>query len=155
MYVFDNSPLSTLFRNYYPSRFPTLWKQFDVLIRDGSIVSTREVLREINDGPIEALHTWAKDNPDLFPSPTAVEGEYVAKIFAVGHLQQNIEMQKLLRGGKNADPFVVAKGAVEKRAVVTMEKFKANAAKIPNICKHFDVSCLSLEEFMEKEGWSF
>lgn len=155
MYVFDNSPLSTLFRNYYPSRFPTLWKQFDVLIGEGSIISTREVLREINDGPIEALRTWAKDNPDLFPSPTAVEGEYVAKIFAVGHLQQNIEIQKLLRGGKNADPFVVAKGAVEKRAVVTMEKFKSYAAKIPNICKHFDVPCLSLEEFMEQEGWSF
>lgn len=155
MYVFDNSPLSTLFRNYYPSRFPTLWKQFYVLIGDGSIISTREVLREINDGPIEALRTWAKDNPDLFPSPTAAEGEYVAKIFAVAHLQQNIEMQKLLRGGKNADPFVIAKGAVEKRAVVTMEKFKANAAKIPNICKHFDVPCLSLEEFMEQEGWSF
>jgi Domain of unknown function (DUF4411) len=155
MYVFDNSPLSTLFRNYYPSRFPTLWKRFDVLIDSGAIVSTREVLREINDGPIEGLRDWAKDNSELFPSPIAAEGEYVAKIFAVGHLQQNIEMQKLLRGGKNADPFVVAKAAVEKRGVVTMEKFKANAAKIPNICKHFEVQCLSLEEFMEKEGWEF
>lgn len=155
MYVFDNSPLSTLFRNYYPSRFPSLWKRFDILIKDGAIVSTREVLREINDGPIEALRVWAKDNHELFPSPTAVEGEYVTKIFAVGHLQQNIEMQKLLRGGKNADPFVVAKGAVEKRAVVTMEKFKPNAARIPNICQHFVVPCLTLEEFMEKEGWSF
>jgi hypothetical protein len=155
MYVFDNSPLSTLFKNYYLSRFPTLWKRFDSLIIDGAIVSTREVVREINDSSIDTLRTWAKDSPDMFPSPTAVEAEYVAKIFSVGHFQQNIEMQKLLRGGKNADPFVVAKGAVEKRAVVTMEKFKANAAKIPNICKHFDVPCLSLEEFMEKEGWSF
>ena len=155
MYVFDNSPLSTLFKNYYPARFPTLWNRFNSLIKDGAIISTREVVREINDSSIDTLRTWAKDNPDLFPSPTAMEAEYVAKIFSVGHFQQNIEMQKLLRGGKNADPFVVAKGAVEKRAVVTMEKFKANAAKIPNICKHFDVSCLSLEEFMEKEGWSF
>ena len=155
MYVFDNSPLSTLFRNYYPSRFPSLWKRFDILIKDGTIVSTREVLREINDGPIETLRAWAKDNHELFPAPTAVEGEYVTKIFAVGHLQQNIEMQKLLRGGKNADPFVVAKGAVEKRAVVTMEKFKDNAAKIPNICRHFGVPCITLEQFMGKEGWSF
>ena len=155
MYVFDNSPLSTLFRNYYPSRFPSLWKRFDILIKDGTIVSTREVLREINDGPIETLRAWAIDNHELFPAPTAVEGEYVTKIFAVGHLQQNIEMQKLLRGGKNADPFVVAKGAVEKRAVVTMEKFKDNAAKIPNICRHFGVPCITLEQFMGKEGWSF
>jgi Domain of unknown function (DUF4411) len=155
MYVFDNSPLSTLFRNYYPSRFPSLWKRFDILISDGTIVSTREVLREINDSSIETLRAWAKDYHELFQAPTAVEGEYVAKIFAVGHMQQNIEMQKLLRGGKNADPFVVAKGAIENRAVVTMEKFKDNATKIPNICKHFGVPCLTLEEFMEKEGWSF
>ena len=47
-YVFDNSPLSTLFRNYYPQRFPTLWKRFDKIVADGALVSTREVLREID-----------------------------------------------------------------------------------------------------------
>jgi len=38
---------------------------------------------------------------------------------------------------------------------VTTEKFKANGTKIPNICKHFDIECLSLEEFMEREEWEF
>ena len=33
MYVFDNAPLSTLFKNYYPKRFPTLWKNFNELGR--------------------------------------------------------------------------------------------------------------------------
>jgi hypothetical protein len=32
----------------------------------------------------------------------------------------------------NADPFVIARAFVENRTVVTMEKLKANAAKIPN-----------------------
>jgi hypothetical protein len=36
-----------------------------------------------------------------------------------------------------------------------METLKLNAAKIPNICQHFNVKCLSLEQFMEKEGWTF
>jgi hypothetical protein len=36
-----------------------------------------------------------------------------------------------------------------------MEVFKPNAARIPNICRHFGVPHLSLEEFMEKEGWEF
>ena len=155
MYVFDNSPLSTLFRNFYPSRFPSLWRRFDTLIDNGSIVSTREVLREVNDSSIEYLRSWARDHHDLFYQPTAAEGKYVARIFAVQHFQQNIETQKLLRGGKNADPFVVAKAATEKRAVVTMEKFKENAAKIPSICKHFHVPCITLEQFMENEGWEF
>jgi hypothetical protein len=54
-YVFDNSPLSALFRNYYRKSFPTLWQRFDQLVADGRLVSTREVFREIEDGPIESL----------------------------------------------------------------------------------------------------
>jgi hypothetical protein len=33
----------------------------------------------------------------------------------VRHFQQNIEQQKLLKGGKNAEPFVIARAAVEGR----------------------------------------
>jgi len=36
-----------------------------------------------------------------------------------------------------------------------MEQFKDKAAKIPNICRHFDVRCMTLEEFMQAEGWTF
>lgn len=80
MYVFDNSPLSVLFKNYYRSRFPTLWKNFDGLVESGGIVSTREVHREIDDSSISELRDWAKNNQDLFAIPTAAEGAFVAKI---------------------------------------------------------------------------
>jgi hypothetical protein len=73
----------------------------------------------------------------------------------VPHFQQNLEQQKLLKGGLNADPFVIARAAVEQRTVVTMEKLKPHAAKIPNICQHFGVACMTLEEFMEAENWQF
>src|SRR5947208_13452422 len=154
-YVFDNSPLSVLFKNFYRNTFRSLWDNFDALVDDGRIVSTREALREIEDGAPENLLAWAKDHTELFATPTAVEAQFVARIYAVTHFQQNIEQQKLLKGGKNADPFVIAKAAVEDRAVVTMEEFKPNAAKIPNICRHFGVKCLSLQEFMDEEGWEF
>jgi hypothetical protein len=85
----------------------------------------------------------------------AAEGAFVARIYRVSHFQQNIELQKLLKGGKNADPFVIARAAVENRTVVTMEVFKPNGVKIPNICRHFGVKCLLLEDFMEEEGWTF
>ncbi|MGA3043710.1 MAG: DUF4411 family protein [Bryobacteraceae bacterium] len=76
-------------------------------------------------------------------------------MYAVPHFQQNIEQQKILKGGKNADAFVIAKAGVEHGTVVTMELLKPNAARIPNICEHFSIPCLSLEEFMEEEGWQF
>lgn len=155
MYVFDTSPLSALFKNYYRRRFPTLWGHFDDLIAAGRIVSTREVLREIEDGPVESLRDWTATQQALFSAPTAAEGAVVGQIYAIPHFQQNIELQKLLKGGRNADPFVVARAMVEGRAVVTMELLKPNSAKIPNICRHFNVGCMTLEEFMEKEGWEF
>jgi hypothetical protein len=155
MYVFDNSPLSVLFRNYYRGRFPTLWDRFDGLIADSQIVSTREVSREAEDSAIESLRNWAAQQQTVFHMPTAAEGAFVADIYAVPHFQQNIEQKKLLKGGRNADPFVIAKAAIDGGVVVTMEQFKENGAKIPNICRHFGIDCLSLEEFMEREGWQF
>ncbi len=142
-YVFDNSPLSALFRNYYRDRFPSLWESFDTMIAEGEITSTREVLREIeNIGGEVAI--WASDNKGLFVTPTAEEAEFVTEIYKVAHFQQNIERQKILRGGQNADTFLIARAKTLGIPVVTMEKYKEHSVKIPNICEHFGVECLTL-----------
>jgi len=153
-YVFDTGPFITLFKNYYRSTFITLWENFDALVEAGDIVSTREVFREI-EGQEDNLLTWAKENKAIFTMPTPEEGAFVARIYAVRHFQANIEQKKLIRGGNVADPFVIAKAAVSQCPVVTVEKFRPNAAKVPNICRHFGVPCLSLEDFMQREGWRF
>jgi hypothetical protein len=50
---------------------------------------------------------------------------------------------------------LIAKAKVLNICVVTEEKLKDNAAKIPNVCQNFDVCCMNLEQFMQKERWSF
>jgi len=155
IYSFDTSPLSSLFRNFYRSRFPSLWVKFDALVDNGQILSTREVLREINDGGPDTLREWAKVHEEVFGVPTAEEAAFVMRIFAVQRFQQNIEQKKLLKGGYHADAFVIAKAFVVQGTVVTMEGIRPNAVKIPNICQHFNIPCMSLEEFMEGEGWVF
>lgn len=154
-YVLDTSALSALFRNYYRERFPSLWSSFDALVEKGEILSTREVAREIQDNPPGSLRDWAEEHESLFATPTAAEGSFVREIYAVAHFQQNIERKKLYKGGKNADPFVIARAAVDGGVVVTMETLRPNAARIPNICEHFEIAWLSLEGFMEAEGWRF
>jgi predicted nucleic acid-binding protein len=154
MYVIDTSVVSALHRNYYRSRFVTLWMLFDEMVANGGFTSTREALRELEDlGGIS--YEWAQKNSDLFTIPDAREGAFVAKIYAVAHFQANMEKQKLLRGGRNADPFLIARAAVTGSTVLTMEQFKPHAAKIPNICQHFSVPCVDLENFMEMEDWTF
>lgn len=154
-YVFDNGPLSMLFRNYFRTVFPTLWANFDDLIERGEIVSVREVAREISDSSIESLRTWVGENGAVFAMPTPEEAAFITRIYSVAHFQHNIEQQKLLKGGHMADPFVIAKAHVEGRTVVTTELFKPNGTKIPNICRHFGVPCMTIQEFMEAQNWRF
>ena len=155
MYVFDTNAFSQLFHSFYPTRFPTLWKNFDKMVESGSITSTREVAREIKDDREKRLREWALVHKGLFPTPSEDEGVFVSQIFAVKHFQQLIGHRTLLKGGRNADPFVIAHAKVLEGTVVTMEGEPKNGAKIPNICRHFGIPCLSLEDFMEAEGWQF
>lgn len=155
IYVFDTSAFSQLFESYYRNTFRTLWMNFDELIEDARITSTREVSREIADGRVESLRSWAKDNKHLFPAPVAEEGRFVAEIFRVQHFLQVIEQKKLMKGGKNADPFIIARAAAIQGTVVTMEREPRNGARIPNICRHFAIPCVNLEGFMDLENWQF
>ena len=155
MYVLDTNVISALHKNYYRKRFVSLWKQFDQLVAEGMVTSTREAYHELHDGVLGADTEWAKANADVFATPDANEAAFVAQIYSVPHFQANIEKQKLIRGGRNADAFIVARAYAIGGSVVTLERLKPNAVKIPNICDHFGISCLDLEGFMEKEGWEF
>jgi Domain of unknown function (DUF4411) len=154
-YIFDSGPLIDLFKHYYPERFPSLWEKFDALVSKGEIISVREVYNEIDDKE-DALSYWAKDQKDILFLPSTVnELRFVSNIFEIRHFQAMVRKQEQLQGKPVADPFVIARAKISNCPVVTTEVFKDNAAKIPNVCKHFSIPCINLEEFMEKEGWTF
>ncbi|MBU6439436.1 MAG: DUF4411 family protein [Betaproteobacteria bacterium] len=155
MYVLDTNVISNLHKNYYRKRFVSLWQAFDMLVADGKITSTREAYHELQDGVPGADTEWAKANEMLFAAPDATEGTFVGRIYSVGHFQANIEKQKLFKGGRNADAFIVARAYAVRGTVVTMERLKPNAVKVPNICEHFGIPYLDLEGFMEAESWEF
>ena len=94
-----------LFDSYYPSRFPTLWEQYDELVANDNITSTREVRREIENHRVSTLRDRTNENREVFPAPNADEALVVNRIFSVANFQQVIERRKLQKGGLNADPF--------------------------------------------------
>lgn len=154
-YIFDSGPLIDLFRHYYPERFPSLWQKFYSIVSEGKIVSVREVYNEI-EAKGDTLSCWAKEQKDsLFLPSTANELQFVGKIFQIHHFQNMIRKQERLQGKPVADPFVIARAKIFDCPVVTVETFKNNAAKIPNVCKHFDIPHINLEGFMQQEGWVF
>ena len=154
-YVFDTSSFSVL-GNYYPERFPSFWEKFDQAVTAGTIISVREVRRELDFYiPYPHLSDWVKDHGDIFLPPSPAETRFVSEIFSVPHFLTLVNQKSLLEGRPCADPFIIAKAEVINGCVVTEEKLAPNASKIPNVCDHFGVDCTNLQGFMEREHWMF
>jgi len=156
IYVFDTNSLSNVLKHYYRDRFPSFWEKFDEAIGEGWLMSVHESKLELKERfGDEAVKLLEKQNTDFFGSPTTKELAFIKQIYSVRHFQHNLERKKLLGGGPFADPFIIAKARVLDGVVVTEEELRENAAKIPNICKRFDIGCVSLEGFLLREDWRF
>lgn len=156
IYVFDTSSFVDLFNHYYESRFPSLWELFDDLVVGQRLVSVREVANEIKSyHRDDRLTTWVDSHRELFEQPTYKEMLWVRRMFKNKHFQNIVQEKSLLKGSPVADPFVIARAKVLKGVVVTEERYKDNAARIPNICEHLSVPYTNLEGFMEREEWKF
>ena len=153
-YVFDTNSFRVL-SSYYPDQFPTFWRQFDQAVTDGKIISTREVHRELESQVQPPLSDWVEDQKGIFLPPRTVEMNFVTDIFSIQHFQTLVSEQSRLTGIPCADPFIIAKAQFINGCVVTEEKLKPNAAKIPNVCEHFGIDCTNLQGFMERESWTF
>lgn len=155
IYVVDTNSLNVL-RNFYPDTFPSFWDHFDGLVSDGELVSVEEVYEEIGQ-LVGSPHVtdWADNNRRIFAPPTEEEMAFVAEIFAVRHFQQLVSKDKLLRGGHVADPWLIARARAVDGCVITEEKLKPNAAKIPNVCEHFGIACKNMQELLADKGWRY
>ncbi len=155
IYVFDTSSIRSL-QHFYPSVFKTIWDGLDGLVQQQNLISTREVWNELGRQNVSAnVLAWAKQNKQIFTTPNAAELQIVAQIFQIKHFQSLIGEQQRLKGTPVADPFVIACAKIKGGTVVTEEQLKQNAAKIPNVCQHFNVPCIDLEGFMQQQGWEF
>lgn len=155
IYVFDTSSIRSL-QHFYPSVFKTIWDGLDTLIKQNTLTSTREVWNELERQNVSAdVLAWAKQNKQIFTTPNSGELQFVAQILQIQHFQSLIGEQQRLKGTPVADPFVIACAKIKGGTVVTEEQLKPNAAKIPNVCAHFNVPCIDLEKFMQQQGWAF
>ena len=154
MYVFDTSPLSVMLKHYYQSRFPSLWIDFERLINFGEVISVSEVLHEPEQGLLSG-NQWVNANKSVFTIATVSEASFVRGIFMTSQFRGQLKEKDIEGGNPFADPFVIAKAAVNFGIVVTLETWKPNSASIPNICEHFGIPCINLEEFMSRVCWRY
>jgi uncharacterized protein DUF4411 len=154
-YVFDTSSFQIL-KDFYPSRFPTLWNNFNDAVSVGLVISVREVLGELSKRNVpDWLLEWASANRGIFLTPDQAETQFVSKIFQVPHFRSLVGEKERLQARPVADPFVIACARIRACSVVTQEQGKPNAAKIPNVCGHFGIRSINFEEFLTDMGWIF
>ena len=151
-YCIDTSSLMDAWSRWYPpGTFPSVWERLDSVIQKGDLISSQEVLREI-ERKDDTLYQWVKERQNCFMALTEEIQQQVRAILS--------EFPKLVdsRTGKSfADPFVVATAIVTGTVVVTGEKptGKPNRPKIPEACERFRVGCINITEMFISENWKF
>lgn len=151
MYVIDTNVFINL-GLYYPKRFPTIWETVDSLADSGDLVSVREVRRELeNNCASDYVLDWVKKYRRIFHIPTNEECQIVTEIFKKNQYLGFVKKKNILKGMPVADPFIIAAAKAKGFCVVTQESNKAKGARIPTACADFDVDCIDLEEFLERE----
>lgn len=154
-YVFDTNCFIVI-GHYYPEQFPSFWEKFNQTVESDKIISVREVRRELDINAAEDhLIKWIKLHKNIFVTPSPAVMRLVNDIFSVPHFRVSLPDRTRLGNNPFADPFVIAQAKVMNYCVVTQESEKPHAARIPNICGHFDVDWTNLQGFMERENWSF
>lgn len=150
-YIFD-AGVFIILNNHYPKDiFISLWDNMDNVIHEGKVISVSEVFLELSKRDSEA-HQYAKKHKQIFSRATIREQELSREII---DNYPDLIGKALYSGEPVADPLIIARAEYIEGTVVTTEKFKPNAFKIPNICQKREVQCLDLFSFMKKEGWKF
>jgi hypothetical protein len=150
-YCIDTNALIDLWRRFYPSDiFPSLWKDLEDLILKDCLIAPHEVLNELEKWD-DGLLKWAKNHKRMFKDLDYDQMQQVGKILK--------DFPNLVDPNKttpDADPFVIGLAISKDWTVVTSEKPSTGGRpKIPDVCKKYNMKCISLLEFFREQKWTY
>jgi hypothetical protein len=151
-YCIDTSAILDGWKRYYPPDvFPSLWNYLEGLIAAVELIAPDEVLHELARNDDEVFQ-WAKAQVRMFVS--------LDEDIQRGTLEVLAAFPKLvdtLKDRGRADPFVIALAKSRRCVVVTGERNQGSPSRprIPIVCEHFGIRCISLLQLMQDQGWSF
>ncbi|MBI5933838.1 MAG: DUF4411 family protein [Chloroflexi bacterium] len=159
-YCLDTSVYTQAHRQYYAFDLaPGFWKSLKTHAENEVLISPIAVFTELAKGNDE-LAKWTKENKGLlFSEPNAKVVESFRQIadFINTRYESGQWIRLFLDG---ADPWVIAHAKAHNLIVVTMEGNKGSEEinprtkrfigkiKIPNMCGHFGVKCISTFELI-------
>jgi len=149
-YCIDTSSFIESWHRRYPQDiFPSFWHKLSDIIDTQIVVAQELVIKEI-ESQDDTLHEWVKQREKL-----RVPFDEKIQQIASGILQ---DYPRIVGSHQKfgADPFVIALAKQRDLTVITEEQGGTDKKpKIPFICRHINVRCVSMLEFIREMKWSF
>ena len=153
-YCIDTSALIDWWEYYSPDVFPGLLPLMEGLVLQERLCAVRYVGSEIKDSEEEeTLAKWCRRQTGFYVD----DDEEIQR--KVREIMEQFQFPKRTRGINNADPFVIARAALNGEGwhVVSSERPEnGNALRNPNIpfvCKHLGVSHIRFLDMLRMEKW--
>jgi len=157
-YCIDASSLINLKQYYRRKVFSGVWDKIEEMVRADRLIAPDEVRREIEKDDV--LGPWAKKNKKMFRKLDQEQTDTAKDVITLFP-----NLAKPGKFGPAADPFVVALARLEdrrasssllqqeSRCVVVTDERRTHG--IPVACKHYNLTCVSLVDLFDREGWKF
>ena len=155
-YCIDTSALIDFSNQFKRTRYETLWQRIERMIQSKELISPLEVYKEImqsEDKEAYLLQWSSKHKRNLFRQVDPEQAALMKRIVKqYPHLAPHEKVPPVF-----ADPFLVALARIEGATVICNERFAKTGApaRVPDVCKSYDVKCVSLEVFMDEKKWKF
>ncbi len=150
-YSIDTSSLVAAWAERYPiDAFPTFWARMDEIIEAGTLIASKEVLRELQRRG-EEVYVWFRNRERMFieiDNPTQDR---------VLELMENYPKFVDERTNKSAgDPFVIALAMTHNPCLTVVTEESGGTIqrpKIPVVCTEEKVPCINLLQMIREQGW--
>ncbi|ODS39412.1 MAG: hypothetical protein A7315_11110 [Candidatus Altiarchaeales archaeon WOR_SM1_79] len=169
IYVIDTASLIRIKPEDYPHDiYVGQWSNIENIVKEGRLVSSKIVFEELGKRS-DDIYEWAKRNRSMFREITLQQTRLVKQIFNTDNFRALID-SNATEG--QADPFIIAIALEKekrqsslfdsneeiKKIVVTEETINPkhpNKIRIPFVCQHFGIECITLFDFFRREGWKW
>ena len=152
MYVIDTCSLTALYRVYPRDVFNNVWEHLEGLIRNKIVISSIEVLYEL-EAVEDRLLEWAKmQNTNGFFIELDEEVQRNASKVLASH-KNLLDFRKNKSSG---DVFLISLAICKRYAIVTEEKHSGGPerSKIPDVCDYYAIKCVNLLQMLRETQFS-
>jgi len=156
IYVVDASAWIDLSQNYPKNVFSSLWGNIEQLIKTRRILSTKQVLKEIEQGADDELTKWCKKYGKMF-----LDNNSEVIRFAVEITRNHPGLVNPYATREVADPFVIAlarslkSNLSDSLPIIVTDENTARVTGIPFVSRSYNLDTLRLIGMFQAETWNF